>query len=288
MQWRRPKRVLVRDGLLTWAADGDRVMTRTGGRYDPFFDFLDLANVGSRQAPRAVLQYARRWGPLHLCARHGLPSSHTGTWLVGTEARACPPRRRGQEHSEPISLWIEFATEAQSILLARADWSLAGKRPSLVIPTGGGVFAVPGSGSSDLRDVRPNRKAASLAGRTGIVGEGLITLPSSASIAVAVRRWLALGAVYPLVRSSGRAFTVGFQADTLFGALALRLAGDLENANPLVRCEFCGVLYRLTRRGTYCCSDPECARLRRNRNARKSKAKKANSKAKKANSMVPK
>jgi hypothetical protein len=272
MRWRRPKRIQERDGQLTWVVDGDEVMTRTGHKYDPFFDFLDLANVKASDAPTAVLRYARRWGPLHLCARHGLPSSHTGTWLISADTRSCSPRRRGPDYIEPIARWIEFAAEAQSILLARADWSLTTKPPHLVAPTGGGGIAVPGQGPIDPAATRRTRKAGSLHGRTGVIGEGLVVLPPSTAIAIAVRRWLALGAVYPLVRSQGPDFTLGFQADNLFGALALRLAGDLQNARPLVRCEFCGVLYRQTRLGTFCCDDPECHRLRRNRNARKSKA----------------
>jgi predicted RNA-binding Zn-ribbon protein involved in translation (DUF1610 family) len=120
------------------------------------FDFLLLAGAENKE----ILEYARRWGPLGMCAAHGLPISHprdakvplvgarTAMRKVGrAETGYCPPRTaldapagsvltrafhaqatlapKGQDRIyEPIEWWRQFASGAGALLkLCHSLWN---------------------------------------------------------------------------------------------------------------------------------------------------------------------
>lgn len=78
-------------------------------------DFLALHSAGSAEVHR----YARRWGPLRLCAEHGLPAYHRFTLFPHQE----PGQRCWPAGIEPVARWVELAQRAQDTLVL-ADLAL--------------------------------------------------------------------------------------------------------------------------------------------------------------------
>jgi hypothetical protein len=73
------------------------------------YDFATLSD-----APEAaILKFARVWGVLGLCRRHGKPLHH--------QTPACPPRRVGDEFVEPIASWRGRARYVRSILNIKTE-----------------------------------------------------------------------------------------------------------------------------------------------------------------------
>jgi hypothetical protein len=125
------------------------------------FNFLRLARAENKE----ILEYARRWGPLGMCAAHGLPVSHprdAKVPLVGArtamrkvdraETGFCPPRTaletgpsplltaalhaqathapKGQRRIyEPLGSWRQFALGSGALLkLCHSLWSRGPER----------------------------------------------------------------------------------------------------------------------------------------------------------------
>src|SRR5262249_56850653 len=74
-------------------------------------EFVALASAQPEQA----LRFARRWGVLHLCARHQQPAGHASP-------NACPIGRRsrpgweGSRWAEPVEAWRRWARRIQALL----------------------------------------------------------------------------------------------------------------------------------------------------------------------------
>jgi hypothetical protein len=74
-------------------------------------EFISLAD---RDAPDDVLYFAKKWGPLHLCKDHNLPTSHSQT--IATNKPACRPRGSFPEYWEPIDTWFRMARYLRHLL----------------------------------------------------------------------------------------------------------------------------------------------------------------------------
>ena len=89
-----------------------------------FYDFVMLANAPDDR----IGAFAKRWGVLGLCQKHGIPMCHHGdnektapaTQDVAGLGRVCPPRRSGADYVETFDDWRKFAIIAdRTMTLAR-------------------------------------------------------------------------------------------------------------------------------------------------------------------------
>jgi hypothetical protein len=87
-----------------------------------------------------------------------------------------------------------------------------------------------------------------------------------------VRTWLLMGDVRPTFAWTEADFVMSLKAESLFGALGLWLAGDIQNARPLVQCRYCTGWYRERRRGTRFCGSEKCDRERKRTNRQRERA----------------
>ena len=188
-------------------------------------DFRGLPPDGG---PEAYLRYAKRWGPLGLCARHSLPCPH---------AEQCLPRRRGLVFSEPLGGWRDYVAQfAAALSLAAANQ--ARKKCS--------------------------REDWRLLGGQGVTWH---LLAQQVLLAEALNRWLTLGSVRPrlllagdpvVYMESGSDCGYGSGSYPLFGTLVWQLVLVICRSDGLGRCSGCGVTYVVTGRGprrgarTYC------------------------------------
>lgn len=282
ISWAVPPKVTVVDGQVTWPCEYPKPIRRVRDPESDFLStFLDLAYCDDEDLDREVAGFARQWGPLWICERHGLPSSHTRppgvgavqVWIEGRKLGDCPPARTddGTRWTEPVEAWQQLARQARALVLARADLLRAGRvsrerreelnaRMSL-----GGIDGLPAEAEWAAEGTYvevPQR--AGLATEHFFIPE--VTTSASSILGRSMQWWLDQGAIRPTIRSRPNDFGMELRADSLFGAIGLRLAGSLASARPLVPCDYCGTLYVQTREGTYFCGSDDCnkARLRRN------------------------
>ncbi len=285
-----PPKIEVDADHLTWPCDYPRPRRRVRDPEGDFFGgFLDLASSDDLEAD--VLRYARQWGPLWICERHDLPSSHARpsgvgsvqVWIEGRKLGTCPPKRLsgGTRWAEPISSWRTLAEQAVALVMARADLQrdgrlseqrhqeLAALHPSPVRIQEACVDAerTP-EGTFKMVPARKN------IGMQQIFVTEVATSPANV-VGLSMQWWLDQGAVTPTIGTRRDDYGLSLRADSLFGAIALRLAGNLANANPLVPCDYCGGLYVQTRTGTFFCGQPECDKARLRANSRRKASGKA-------------
>lgn len=290
VRWLAPPKsaMTVADGSLRWTNGRQRTVSPAEDAGAPFFtDFIELARLSPDAAQRHVLAYAKRWGPLGLCRRHGWPSTHAplprpvGRQSTHPEpaSKGCPPSCRNGVCSEPIERWLELAKQAEAMLLARVDLANQRSIPAHRFETMRGSLPLALAPSVDLPSRAPKQPVPvdpdgrlMLANPIGKVGDITLRLRQEYSIAVAANGWLKIGGARPSFKWSDTDFVMSIEAETLFGALALRLCGHLSNVRPLARCRFCGKWYVQHRRGSFCCKDPECGHQRRLENKRRQRA----------------
>lgn len=282
VSWAVPQGVEVVDGLVTWPCEYRAMKRRVR---DPEADFLQvflaLAYSEKEDLDRAVAAVARNWGPLWICERHCLPSSHTRppgvgavqVWIEGRKLGDCPPARTedGSRWVEPVEAWHRLAHHARALVLARTDLHRSGRlskerRLELEALTDFdtivGVPADAERGPEGAYVLR--REHDDVATQRFFIPE--VTTSAASVVGRSMQWWLDQGAIRPTIGSRSKDFGMELRADSLFGAIALRLASNLMNARPLVPCDYCGNLYVQTRTGTYFCGSDECdkARIREN------------------------
>jgi hypothetical protein len=271
----------VKNGVLSWPIES-RVLRRHD---DPAGDywraFLRLGDLEGGDLSRSVAAIARRWGPLHLCAQHGLPTTHPPEVAPGhlpstSLVRGCPPAVVEERFVEPVDRWRELARQAGAILMARADIKDGAVVPAsrFAAMTGALPLGMAGPGTDPISLSSLGFKPVEGPFGHGEIGPIILRtrLSKEAAIGLAVRQWLAMSDVSPRFRWEGTDFALSFQSGSFFGALALRLAGSLTHAQPLVKCAFGNHWYVQKRRNTYFCREPACDRLRKNENARRSRS----------------
>jgi hypothetical protein len=102
--------------------------------------FVELASPASES--RDIEAFARQYGPMHICERHGIASSHRNLLTTfsplgpspnldeGIESRFCAAkleRRTPQTFSEPIETWRALAKRARRLLEIANTVRLSGK-----------------------------------------------------------------------------------------------------------------------------------------------------------------
>jgi hypothetical protein len=112
-----------KDGL-RWTTETVRVATESEmGRL--LEDFAQLAERVTRD--QDIVSFAKRWGALGLCQKHGLPMCHRGDGKFAPALKTmpglgevCPPRKKGAEYLESLDEWRQWAARARATLtLAR-------------------------------------------------------------------------------------------------------------------------------------------------------------------------
>lgn len=190
-------------------------------------EFSRLADA----TPAQVLTFARRWGPLALCA-HGLPHTHSRSLVhPGTDSEptqtilGCEPASDGAGGwTDPVAEWRRLARDVRHV----------GERMSWINTTETGY------GFAD----------ASLVVRSIVNG------------------WVDAGRVRPsLAYSPADRLTPTIGGDGLFGALALQLLLGVSNWRGLAVCSSCSTVFAprtKPRPGErQWCADPACQRSKR-------------------------
>lgn len=244
--WREAERIQVGDW---WVLDGAIARRAILIRQDAekkgrgiLDEFLRLCDASDQ----AILDYARTWGVLELCA-HNLPARHEfsihnalrlpkplavrSSPHVPNPAnlRACLPTR-----TEPLSTWRFFSAQCKALL------NIAG----------------------DLQRARAGRDVD----WNNLLRPGIHPGPSVAAerlcLRDAVDGWLQLGHIKPTVDDVSGALT--WTGADLFGELAVQVALAVNAMDGRVFCIVCGKPYqpkrRVTRRGFNYCPDPNCQR----------------------------
>lgn len=267
--WDVPDRLEIRDGELHW---GTTTRSKSVSRLTNDFlsEFLDLGGLDDdTELESRVLRYARKWGPLHLCEAHGLPETHTQpvnglfSFELFPRTECAPKVEPTGTNSEPIELWREISRRAWGLHRSRVEAQVNGTtsdatKGEIADSLPPGLKWTGFSKDDDHEGVSP----------FSIRGAWTTETAVSASL----RYWLWIGGVKPTVKFVKSGLVLGLEASTVYGALGLRIAGDLMNARPTVRCRYCGNLYRQTRRGTFFCGRPKCDKERKRHIQRNSRA----------------
>jgi hypothetical protein len=279
VSWDVSAGIRSKQGVLSWPERSRLIKRHDDPSGDYWVRFLELAELEGPALERAVGSFARRWGPLYLCEAHGLPTTHP--WHVTPGARAsasspmaCRVRFASGRKEEPVERWRELARQAAAVLMARADLRDGEPVPSERFDAMMG--ALPLGMTAPGVSPRPLGLGRRVTGPLGSGAIGPITLrlqlSKNAAIGTAVQQWLAMSDVGPQFNWEDGDFALSFESRSLFGALALRMAGNLTDVRALVKCAYGNHWYQQTRRGTYFCRSEECDRLRLAENQRRRRA----------------
>jgi len=266
--WEVPGGITVEDGWLLY----DPAQRSKRNVWDPNTDFL-TAFANLTQAPdlaKAVASFAGRWGVLGVC-QHGLPNTHRPVRMPTKTYRdldGCGLITRTKVRAEPLTAWKMFAGQARVMLLgilaergdepalAEGDWE------ALLPLFPEGIPPRRRTRMDGLRKMKliPPDQVPSLG--MGVIGAiDVLAFPTDRqALAYAIRRWLDLGDVRPvLMWREGPDF--GFGAQTLFGALALRMAYRAAGVRALKLCHYCEEFYEPKpgeKAATRCCTKAGC------------------------------
>jgi hypothetical protein len=265
--WRVPIGVHLDGDRLVWPEH--RWVERAGEDCDERF-LLRFANLADAK-DEEILQFARKWGVLELCA-HGLPATHQPLRLPMTRWKPpapCEGQRRvhgGVELcAEPLDSWRYFAGQASALLLLLSDLRRGdGQAPDL----GPVLFDLvpprlrPQGSPSSAR----GREVTGSLPRYGRIGPITVRLPPAGFAALCVRRWLQLGDVQVVYSWRQEGPSLEYGSHTLFGALALQLAATTTTGD-IYMCSGHGGLYKRTGRrpprgGRNYCPDCRAARTK--------------------------
>lgn len=118
---------------------GERAVQLKRPAPDMLDRFIRLTEIPDDRLSKAVLAFAKRFGPLYLCERHGLPSSHNRQRLPDPiQRQICQPSRpsprelatlrpttgeaeRHRWYAEPIAEWRRLANEALTMLIIAGE-----------------------------------------------------------------------------------------------------------------------------------------------------------------------
>src|SRR5215216_610865 len=118
--WWLPEGITVADGKLCWEPRFD-VSRRVEPTPDLLREFLEIAQFEKwKQWNTAILRFARKWGPLHLCYEHGWPVWHEqDRWNPpsgGPEFSVClEDRLEDGRIAEPLWAWHAYSLRARDI-----------------------------------------------------------------------------------------------------------------------------------------------------------------------------
>ena len=252
-----------------WVNDGGPVLTykwldlkhvspRKGKCLDAFIRLMD---VREDRFPQAVLDFARRWGPLEIC-EHRKPQNHRDL--------ADPPCQsfstgRGQR-TEPVEAWRRYSRQLRAILLVAAN--LHQDRPG---------------DKADWADVERGEPEGISIEDHYYWGPGEIAgnvIHERQTVALALERWFRYGQVglSPQWLTRRNAKEHWFEIQTAYWRLAGRLAVDLAAAlrspNGLYRCAGCGRPFtpkkrRRARNREKWCESEECKSEQYRRNSKR-------------------
>jgi len=234
--------------------DGDRLIwTVQSVRYkhirpEMLDDFIALGEMYDSDTPdvfrSGVLSFARRWGVLGLCEKHGLPCSHSQPPFGLNDRPPClpmlvtpvPPEGSDFQFWEPVSEWFAWSRKAKALLSIAAQLN-QGKRASLedwntvkdICDTGLGETAA----EPYVQDLQTARR----------------------ELASELDGWISIGQVRPRIswnrtpsgwRTSLDAVSTG---PNLFGLLALYIVSEVAGTGKgIAICSSCTKSYRLGRR----------------------------------------
>jgi hypothetical protein len=230
-EWRVPAVVELEGTRLRWQDhDGHRLGKVIRVRRGLLDAFIEMAEA----PPETVRDYARQWGVLMICD-HGIPGGHSWPRIPITDALNgpagitwCTPRGWPDACWEPVGAWHVLARQARAMLnvaaalhagkrARRGDWQIVVYR----------TWHGHDGGDPCLDVLNQPRHAAS----------------AKAFLEDSVKRWLAYGAVQPVLAWSRKQHpTIEFEGHRLFGALAIQLLAAVSQTGWAV-CSGCGEVY---------------------------------------------
>ena len=175
------------------------------------------------EEPKAVLDFAKRYGVFPICHRHGQP------------ANGCPGRTLIDDHCDPrfplVAQLAELSAQVRHVLKVairvedEVEWSDWEQLIEILIPMDG----------------RPQQEAVRETWRSAFGGEG--GQPTHL-VPVFVNRWLDYGSVgLRLEWQAVRPYKVGITVTSVLGALARQLFITVTGDKGLAVCSGCGELY---------------------------------------------
>lgn len=203
---------------------------------------LDRFIALSGQVPGDVLSFAKSYGPLYLCDRHGIAAYHMpllmnqavlGPAPIGTDEPSkydwCGPRldsHKPRTLSEPIDAWFELANRASSLLSAANIVRLQGDAPPELwkqVDGFQGSFGKKYGARWRYLDDPSQRLAANL------------------------QKWLVTADVHFRVEAEGKSLTASLGPAPLtsssFALIAIQLLLAIIRSEGLASCSSCGMPY---------------------------------------------
>jgi hypothetical protein len=236
-----PKDVQLDAEFLTWPVGATRVTYRRPAP-DMLRDFVRLCDSPRDSAVRA---YARKWGVLGICERHGLPCSHgQSTYGLYDGAEPClpmlvtplPPDGSDFRHKEPIAVWRLWSSKAKALLTIAAE--LNEER----IPSVGDWQVLKELHDSGLGETEHELFMETVAN-------------ARVELAAEVDRWISYGQVHPHISwEAGKPrFTMAAgSGPNLFGMLALEIAYEVASPGKgIAVCCVCQHTYPRERRTSH-------------------------------------
>jgi len=267
-----PHTIDVIDGRLVWSEQGEVREVETEELLDAFLRLAQTPDDG-------ILEFAKRYGPLRLCARHGVLECHRpmGTWGTTTDpiastdeimnfdyastwCRAKIESDSPRRYSEPLSLWRRHAQEARDLLeIASKLRHLEKHAPNRVeaaVDISQYVSSVAEKWKQldgvDLADPAYNHESWSWMHNPWL------------RLAENLNRWLRISdvEVFVTLRKREPRITLGSHRwmSSVFSLIALELVSVVAGASGLAVCSNCALPYLLNRsaaegKRTYC---PDC------------------------------
>jgi hypothetical protein len=232
--WRVPAVVELEGTQLLWRYhDGDHLGPTIRPRPKLLETFVALADAD----PEAIRDYARKWGILMIC-EHGIPAGHSAPRLPMSDVlngptevrgvRGCLPQGWPDACWEPVGAWYVLARQARAMLnvaaaLHRGVPARRGDWHTIVYRTWYGDD----QGDPWLDSLNQPTHATH----------------AQAFLEDSINRWLAWGAVQPILSWSARKYpTIVFDGYGLFGALAVQLLAVVCTTGWAI-CSACGGIY---------------------------------------------
>lgn len=235
-----------------WAEQDDRGILNA---------FVRLADAVK---PQAFLRFARRYGPLELCAEHGLPVSHTaGDREIERDAPlgACGPWRfvlahgRGGAGAEydgvPVALWREYARDVRAVLGAAAALHRGEPISGEDWPTFAAAY---------WRARRGKEPPADPPAWRGDVEQ------EREHVGMLLDLWIERAGVRPRYTWTGALPNIGLGGGGVFGAVIRQLAFSVAKVRGVAVCAGCGAPFVPQKRWKFC---PECGKRAADREAQR-------------------
>jgi DNA-directed RNA polymerase subunit RPC12/RpoP len=200
-------------------------------RYKDYRDVIAPQNLLAQfislrdQQERRFGEFAKKFGPLTLCDKHGLPASH------GWDCQA--------SRAEPLDRWRELSRRAYTVLTIRDALNRA-DRPSPGDWRTALAFVVDVGGHTSWAKQASRRKSFNKFGQS--------------ELAVCVQAWLNAVQIGPRIAWNGQSKTYQLElkpselGPNLFAHLAMQLMLAVADVERLALCSNCGQSYTPTKR----------------------------------------